>query len=103
MSGFRLWRHMIIDRSTQDRGLGRQRSKIMTKYSILTSIALLTSNAGALPLITQQPNPTTNSVSLGAALTNKVSASSTNLPITYQWRLNGTDISGAITNVLKMN
>jgi hypothetical protein len=70
------------------------------KYLLLIIIALLTSRALASPLITQQPSPATNSVSLGAALTNKVSASSTNPPIIYQWRLNGADIPGAVSNVL---
>ncbi len=66
------------------------------------SLGLLVWKASARPVITQQPSPATNSVSLGAALTNKVSATSTNPPIFYQWRLNGTDIPGATTNSLNL-
>src|SRR4051812_42717419 len=70
----------------------------MNKTLILAAAAL-TANGFALPLITQQPAPVTNSVSFGAALTNKIIATSTNPPLAYQWRLNGVDIPGAISNV----
>jgi len=53
-------------------------------------------------MIVQQPNPLTNSVSVGAALTNKVTATSINPPISYQWRLNGIDLPGTTSNVLKL-
>ncbi len=52
------------------------------------------------PTITQQPGPLTNSVSLGAALTNRVTATTSNPPLTYQWRLNSNDLPGATTALL---
>jgi enediyne biosynthesis protein E4 len=48
----------------------------------------------ALPTITQQPSPATNSVSLGASLTNRITATSTMPPLSYQWRGNGADLPG---------
>src|SRR5947209_1677828 len=74
----------------------------MKKSLILILAVVAASNGLALPIITQQPSPVTNSVSLGAALINKVMATSTNPPLSYQWRLNGVDIPGARSNVLIM-
>jgi len=56
--------------------------------------------AFATPVFTVQPNPRSNSVSVGASLTNKVSVTTTNLPLTYQWQLNQTDLPGFTNRVL---
>jgi enediyne biosynthesis protein E4 len=53
----------------------------------------------ATPVITQQPGPLTNSVSIGATLTNRVLAGTSSLPLRYQWRLNSNELAGA-TNAL---
>src|SRR6478672_8514627 len=58
-------------------------------------------NCAGLPLITRQPTPATNSVSMGVNLTNRVTASSTNA-LTYQWRHNGVDLPEATTNSLTL-
>src|SRR4051812_32630452 len=52
-----------------------------------------------LPVITKQPGGT-NLVSIGATVTNRVTATTTSPPLSYQWRVNGTEIAGATTNVL---
>src|SRR5437762_4017840 len=52
------------------------------------------------PAITRQP--TNQSVSLGAFASFRVTATSTNPPLSYQWRFQGADISAAITNSLSM-
>ncbi|HEY0551337.1 MAG TPA: FG-GAP-like repeat-containing protein, partial [Verrucomicrobiae bacterium] len=54
------------------------------------------------PSITQQPSPATNSASLGVSLTNRVSASSPLGAVTYQWRLDGIDLSGATNSTLSL-
>src|SRR5260221_1129975 len=65
------------------------------------------SAAFALPRITTQP--TDQSVSLGANVTNLVSATTGAPPLSYQWRFNDVEIAGAIkrtlilTNVLVAN
>jgi hypothetical protein len=46
------------------------------------------------PVITSQPGPAAT-VNLGGPATFNVSASSSTLPLSYQWRLNGQPISGA--------
>src|SRR5436190_1798328 len=56
----------------------------------------------ATPAITQQPGPLTNSVSLGASLTNRVIATTSNPPLTYQWRLNALDLPGATNSTLTL-
>ncbi|MBI1840298.1 MAG: VCBS repeat-containing protein [Verrucomicrobia bacterium] len=56
----------------------------------------------AAPRITQQPSPPTNSVSVGASLSVRVSASTTNPPIQYRWRLNGADLAGATSPALTL-
>src|SRR5438876_11222860 len=52
------------------------------------------------PTITRQP--TNQSVSLGANVSFRITATSTNPPPSYQWRFQGADISAAITNSLSM-
>ncbi len=54
--------------------------------------AMGASSIFALPVITQQPAPATNSVSLGAQLTNHVTATTTAPPLRYQWRLNSAEL-----------
>jgi hypothetical protein len=76
--------------------------RIMNKILVFFSLAWIACNAPGAPVITQQPNPTNSSVSLGAALTNRVFASSTNLPVSYQWRHDGIDVPDAVSNVLIM-
>ena len=58
--------------------------------------------APALPRIIQQPSPVTNSVSLGVSLSNRITATTTNPPLTYQWRLNGADLAGATNLTLAL-
>src|SRR5262245_26268077 len=49
----------------------------------------------AMPRITTQPSPVTNSVSIGANLSNRVIATTANGPLSYQWRLDGAEVPGA--------
>src|ERR1044071_9520080 len=56
--------------------------------------------ASGAPSITQQPSPATNSVSLGVSLTNRIIASSPLGPVSFQWRLNSVDVSGATNSTL---
>src|SRR5262245_22301121 len=56
--------------------------------------------ATAAPIISRQPTPATNSVSIGASATNQISASTTTPPLTYQWLLNGVALSNADKPVL---
>ena len=57
-------------------------------------------NAFGQPIIRRQP--TNQSVSLGANVSFRITATSTNPPPSYQWRFQGADISAAITNSLSM-
>src|SRR4051812_17416454 len=68
-------------------------------FSILGS-ALLAIHCPAVPTITRQPSPLTNSVSMGAFLTNRISATTTNPPLFYQWQLNGVEIGNATNTLL---
>ena len=68
-------------------------------FSTLGS-ALLAIHCPAVPIITKQPSPLTNSVSVGAFLTNRISATTTNPPLTYQWKLNGVTIADATNTLL---
>lgn len=86
---------------------GRTRT---TKFHTLLAIALISGGfrpALALPRITTQPSD--QSVSLGAIVTNLVAASSAAPPLSYQWRFNDAEVSGAskrafiLTNVLVSN
>src|SRR5205809_565939 len=76
--------------------------KILNYLAILPLLQLLAMDCAALPVITRQPTPATNSVSLGVNLTNRVTATSTNAPLSYQWRHNGVDIPDATTNILSL-
>src|SRR2546426_198727 len=59
-------------------------------------LAAIVNGFGQL-IITVQPG--NKSVSLGASVTNRVSASGT-APITYQWRFNAADLTGATNTSL---
>src|SRR5262245_23905400 len=68
----------------------------MTARTVLIAGCLAVSKyCEATPHITVQPSPATNSVSLGANLSSRVTAISTNGPLSYQWRLDATEIQGA--------
>lgn len=74
----------------------------MKKYLLVIGGFAVAYGPIAAPVFTVQPIPATNSVSLGASLTNRVSATSTNPPVTYQWRFNGVDIVGATNATLRL-
>src|SRR5436190_4386179 len=63
---------------------------------------LLPFYCSAVPTITRQPSPLTNSVSLGDSLANQVSGITTNPPIGYQWQLNGVPLIDATNAVLRL-
>ncbi len=71
----------------------------MSTKSILCAVAVAAMGpqvpVQAVPTITKQPNPAT-SASLGATASTSVLASTRQPPLVFQWRLNGTDIPGAI-------
>lgn len=67
---------------------------------LLAIFAAWTPSAFGQPVITRQP--TNQSVSLGATASFLVTATSTNPPLSYQWRLQGADISAAFTNSLSV-
>src|SRR5437016_12832784 len=71
----------------------------MKKIYLLLWAGFLIGPAIALPVITKQTGGT-NFVSVGASITNRVSATSTNPPLSYQWKLNGAAISNAVSNSL---
>ncbi len=80
--------------------LGRRIHRTKTNSLIVATI-LISGGIGqtfALPRITTQPSD--QSVSLGAPVTNLVSASSSAPPISYQWRFNDVEIAGAIKRTL---
>ena len=54
----------------------------------------------AAPVISRQPSPATNSVSIGASATNQITASTPNPPLTYQWLLNGVALPDANKPIL---
>jgi hypothetical protein len=56
--------------------------------------------ATSQPIITGQP--TNKSVSIGAAVSFRVFAVTTNPPITYRWRLDGTNLSSATNSSLSL-
>jgi hypothetical protein len=68
----------------------------------LSLFFLATVKVMGMPIITRQPAPSTNSVSLGASLTCRVTASSTNGPISYQWQFNTLPLSGATNGTLML-
>jgi hypothetical protein len=68
----------------------------------LTLMWLATSCPGA-PIIARQPSPLSNSVSVGASLTNSISAITTNPPLGYLWKLNGVALANATNAVLILN
>jgi hypothetical protein len=72
-----------------------KRSPARLKLSILLSGILVSASLRAAPIIKQQPPPGTNSVSTGAVLTFRVTASSTNGPLRYQWRQDAVDLPNA--------
>jgi hypothetical protein len=62
-----------------------------------------TAAAVAAPLITQQPNPSTNFVSIGASLTNRVAATSTNGVIRFQWQWEGVPLPEATNATFRLS
>lgn len=56
---------------------------------------LVAATATAAPVITRHPSPATNSVSVGASLTNQIAASTTQPPLTYRWLFKGVALPGA--------
>jgi hypothetical protein len=72
--------------------------QIQCKVAAILTYLLAVSAAFAQPRITTQP--TDRSVSLGANVTNLVSASSSAPPLSYQWRFNNAEIAGATKRTL---
>jgi enediyne biosynthesis protein E4 len=70
----------------------------MPFVAVLTALIAITS-LNAAPILTRQPSPLTNSVSIGVTLQNRVTATTTRPPLRYQWLLNSIDIPNA-TNAL---
>jgi enediyne biosynthesis protein E4 len=66
----------------------------VVRAMFFSGILVAASTCIALPRITVQPSPLTNFVSLGVGLTNRITATSTNPPLTYQWRHDGVDLAG---------
>src|SRR5262245_50490853 len=60
----------------------------------------LAGSALATPVITLQPSPPANVVSVGTTLTNRVTATSMDPPLLYQWMWNDADLPGATNAVL---
>jgi len=83
--------------------------KILSIPSLSLFVAILAIDCRAVPVITKQSSPLTNSVSLGVFLTNKVTATTTNPPLSYQWQLNSISLTGAtnaslvLTNIQTTN
>src|SRR5262249_33224535 len=77
-------------------------SLMKTKQLLIVIIPTVGLNSSAFgqPTITRQP--TNQSVSLGASATFRVTATTTNPPLTFQWRFNGVEQYGAITNLLTL-
>jgi len=68
---------------------------------IFGSLVLVTSFvASPAPVISRQPSPATNSVSIGASATNQVVAITTQPPLSYRWSLNGAVLQNADKAVL---
>jgi enediyne biosynthesis protein E4 len=63
--------------------------------TLALSMLLLGDSLFAMPTITRQPSPRTNSVSLGVTLQNRITATTTFPPLRYQWLLNSAPIVGA--------
>jgi hypothetical protein len=75
----------------------------MNKPLLCMLWCLMALNAAfALPRITQQPFPATSFVSLGANLTNRIAATTTNPPLAYQWKFNGADLPDATNAALTL-
>jgi hypothetical protein len=75
--------------------------KSLTHLVVATAILFAAPPDGAAqPIITGQP--TNQSVSLGANVRFQVSATTTNPPIAYQWRLSGFNIDGYTNSVLNI-
>jgi enediyne biosynthesis protein E4 len=63
--------------------------------TLALSMLLLGDSAVAMPTITRQPSPRTNSVSLGVTLQNRITATTTFPPLRYQWFFNSTAITAS--------
>src|SRR6266446_3010151 len=66
----------------------------------LTLLAASTSNTYGQPTINRQP--TNQWVSLGATASFRVTATTTNAPLSFQWRFNTMELAGQTTNVLTL-
>jgi hypothetical protein len=75
--------------------------KSLNHRFIATAVLLAVSNAPAQPSITLQPN--NQSVSLGASVSFRVFATSTNSPVVFHWRLDGTNLLMATNSSLTVN
>ncbi len=69
---------------------------------IATGDLILFTSVMAAPAITRQPSPLTNSVSLGAALTNRITATTANPPLSYQWRFKGNPLTDQTNVTLRL-
>ena len=66
------------------------------------SVLTAANAALALPRITLQPSPATSFVSIGANLTNRIAATTTNPPLAYQWKFNGADLPNGTNATLTL-
>jgi enediyne biosynthesis protein E4 len=69
--------------------------KRLWDVAAIFATVLFAATATAGPVITRQPSPAMNSVSVGASLTNQIAASTTQPPLTYRWLFNGVALPGA--------
>jgi enediyne biosynthesis protein E4 len=71
----------------------------VTLFLALTGVALAF-ECIAQPVFTRQPTPRTNFVSIGASLTNRVTATTSNGPLAYQWHRNNVLLAHATNSAL---
>src|SRR5262245_23571916 len=68
---------------------------MIARTLLLTACFSALNPCDALPRITVHPSPATNSVSIGATLSNRVTATTTNGPLSFQWLFDAADVLGA--------